>query len=212
MPESSAVYQPTTVGYAYDNGRDPRITSGLRSSFSRLFSRHKFSSRKWLEWLLLSVSFCIFVAGLTELIVHLASDDDSTMNKAQDTEKKTPPVKDATTEVEEHVGSGSSGSLAVGATMMFFGLFLGIAWVWLRFFRRSKSPRGGLSGGGGQYGPVLTELPSQIKLKSSEARETPVTLPLSDQEEETHTLMQEPSSPPTASGGNNVVITSQIPG
>lgn len=84
MPESSAVYQPTTVGYAYDNGRDPRITSGLRSSFSRLFSRHKFSSRKWLEWLLLSVSFCIFVAGLTELIVHLASDDDSTMNKAQD--------------------------------------------------------------------------------------------------------------------------------
>lgn len=48
------------------------------------------------------------------------------------------------------MGSGSSGSLAVGATMMFFGLFLGIAWVWLRFFRRSKSPRGGLSGGGGQ--------------------------------------------------------------
>lgn len=84
MPESSAVYQPTTVGYAYDNGRDPRITSGLRNSFSRLFSRHKFSSRKWLEWLLLSVSFCIFVAGLTELIVNLASDDDSTKNKAQD--------------------------------------------------------------------------------------------------------------------------------
>lgn len=72
-----------------------------------------------------------------------------------------------------------------------------------------------LVGSTSQYGPVLTELPSQMKLKSSssEARETPVTLPLSDQEEETHTLMQEPSSPPTASGGGgNNIVTSQIPG
>ncbi|XP_033212981.1 uncharacterized protein LOC117170354 isoform X1 [Belonocnema kinseyi] len=228
MPESSAVYQPTTVGYAYDNGRDTRGSGGIRSGFSRIISRHKLSSRKWLEWVLLSVSFCVFVAGLAVMIVNLVSADDITTSNSQDSEKKT-PVKDATTEVEEHVG-GSGGSLALGATMMLFGLFLGLAWVWLRFFRRSKSPRGGLTGGGGQmlgglnpstdllvgstsqYGPVLTELPSQMKVvKSSDARETPVTLPLSDQEEETHTLMQEPSSPPTALSASNVT-SNQIPG
>ena len=68
-----------------------------------------------------------------------------------------------------------------------------------------------LVGSTSQYGPVLTELPSQMKLKASDARETPVTLPLSDQEEETHTLMQEPSSPPTASSASNVT-SNQIPG
>lgn len=227
MPESSAVYQPTTVGYAYDNG--PRVPGGIRGSFSRIFSRHKLSSRKWLEWVLISVSFCVFAAGLTVMIVNLISDEDSTRNKSQAGDKKPAPSKDTGTEVEEHVGSSSSSSIAVGATLMLLGLFLGVVWVWLRFFRPSKSPRGGMTGGGGQmlgglnpstdllvgstsqYGPVLTELPSQMKLKSSDARETPVTLPLSDQEEETHTLMEAPSSPPTALSGSNAA-SSQIPG
>ena len=85
MPESSAVYQPTTVGYAYDNGRDlPRGPGGLRNGFSRIISRHKISSRKWLEWVLLSVSFCVFVAGLTVMLVNLVSEDDLNKSNSQD--------------------------------------------------------------------------------------------------------------------------------
>ena len=84
MPESSAVYQPTTVGYAYDNGRDTRGSGGLRTGFTRIISRHKLSSRKWLEWVLLSVSFCVFVAGLAVMIVNLVSADDLTKSNTQD--------------------------------------------------------------------------------------------------------------------------------
>lgn len=84
MPESSAVYQPTTVGYAYDNGRDTRGSGGIRSGFSRIISRHKLSSRKWLEWVLLSVSFCVFVAGLAVMIVNLVSADDITTSNSHD--------------------------------------------------------------------------------------------------------------------------------
>lgn len=60
-----------------------------------------------------------------------------------------------------------------------------------------------LVGSTSQYGPVLTELPSQIKQKQTNDL---TTLPLSDQEEETHTLMQDSSIT------GPCTITNQIPG
>ena len=74
MPESGAVYQPTTVGYAYDT-RDG-VGLGIRSGFSRIMSRHKFSTRQWLEWVLVSVAAAVFVAGLTTMLLNLVSADD----------------------------------------------------------------------------------------------------------------------------------------
>lgn len=84
MPDSGAVYQPTTVGYTYDSGGDGAGGgSGLRSGFWRIISRHKLSSRKWFEWLLLSVAVSFFVAGLTTMLVSLVSDDISQENKVE---------------------------------------------------------------------------------------------------------------------------------
>lgn len=152
--------------------------------------------------------------------------------------------------------------------MILIGLLLGFGWAWLRFFRRGKSPRGGMVGSSGQvsktflihiyfmfgfiyrksskfwlvrsflyliyallwgkmlgglnpstdllvgstsqYGPVLTELPSQLKLKQTNSHDTPA-IPLSDQEEETRTLMQDSTIPSVLSTGPNT-ITNQIPG
>lgn len=83
MPDSGAVYQPTTVGYMYDNRGDSTGGSGrLRHGLWRIMSRHKLSSRKWLEWVLLSVALCFFVAGLTTMLVSLISADDSTQTNA----------------------------------------------------------------------------------------------------------------------------------
>jgi hypothetical protein len=77
MPDSGAVYQPTTVGYTYDSGGDGTGGGGgLRHGFWRVMSRHKLSSRKWLEWVLLSVALCFFVAGLTMMLVNLVSAGD----------------------------------------------------------------------------------------------------------------------------------------
>lgn len=68
MPDSGAVYQPTTVGYSYDTG--VRGFLGVGS-----VSRHKFSVKKWLEWALLSAAVSIFAAGLLVTIIDLASID-----------------------------------------------------------------------------------------------------------------------------------------
>lgn len=76
MPESGAVYQPTTVGYAYDTRDGGGF--GIRSGFSRIMSRHKFSTRSWLEWVLLSVAAAAFVAGLTTMLVNIVSADGET--------------------------------------------------------------------------------------------------------------------------------------
>lgn len=65
--------------------------------------------------------------------------------------------EDATTvatDVEEHVDAAKS-SIALGAGMMLVGLLLGFVWAWLRFFRRSKSPRNGMAGGSGQVGNTV---------------------------------------------------------
>lgn len=72
MPDSGAVYQPTTVGYTYDSGGDGTGGggNGLRHGFWRIMSRHKLSSRKWLEWVLLSVGLCFFVGGLATILVN----------------------------------------------------------------------------------------------------------------------------------------------
>jgi len=83
MPDSGAVYQPTTVGYTYDSGGDGSGggggggAAGLRHGFWRIVSRHKLNSRKWLEWTLLSVALCFFIAGLTTMLVNLVSTEES---------------------------------------------------------------------------------------------------------------------------------------
>ncbi|XP_076622277.1 uncharacterized protein LOC143342367 isoform X2 [Colletes latitarsis] len=209
MPDSGAVYQPTTVGYTYDSGGDGAGGGGgLRSGFWRIISRHKLSSRKWFESVLLSVAVSFFIAGLTTMLVSLVSDDTSQENKIE-IKMNFPPTTSATN-VEEHVEDTAKSSVALGAGMMLVGLLLGFGWVWLRFFHRGKSPRSGMVGSSGQYGPVLTELPSQLKMKQSSSHDTPA-IPLSDQEEETRTLMQDSTIPPSVSIGPNT-IANQIPG
>lgn len=84
MPDSGAVYQPTTVGYTYDTGGNGAGGGGgLRSGFWRIISRHKLSSRRWLEWVLFSVALSFFVAGLTTMLVNLVSDDTTPDNKIE---------------------------------------------------------------------------------------------------------------------------------
>lgn len=61
-----------------------------------------------------------------------------------------------------------------------------------------------LVGSTSQYGPVLTEVPSQLKMKQAHLHVVPV-VPLSDQEEETHTLMQDSASPPSVSVGSSTI-------
>ncbi|XP_017761800.1 PREDICTED: uncharacterized protein LOC108551955 isoform X2 [Eufriesea mexicana] len=207
MPDSGAVYQPTTVGYTYDSGGDGAGGGGsLRSGFWRVISRHKLSSRKWFEWVLLSVALSFFIAGLTTMLVSFVSDDTSQENKIEVNEHPTTSA----TSIEEHVEDAAKSSIALGASMMLVGLLLGFGWAWQHFFHRGKSPRGGMVGSSGQYGPVLTELPSQLKLKQTSSHDTPA-IPLSDQEEETRTLMQDSTIPSVVSTGPNT-IANQIPG
>lgn len=87
MPDSAAVYQPTTVGYMYDTGVDGTeggvglgSGAGIRSGFSRIIFRHKVSTRKWLEWVLLSVAICATVAGLTTLLVNLVASESTPLD------------------------------------------------------------------------------------------------------------------------------------
>ncbi|XP_071878662.1 uncharacterized protein isoform X2 [Bombus fervidus] len=211
MPDSGAVYQPTTVGYTYDSGGDGTVGGGsLRSGFWRVISRHKLSSRKWFEWVLLSVALSFFIAGLTMMLVSFVSDDTSQENKIEIIRKVNENPTTSATSVEEHIEDAAKSSIALGASLMLVGLLLGFGWAWLHFFRRGKSPRGGMVGSSGQYGPVLTELPSQLKLKQTSSHDTPA-IPLSDQEEETRTLMQDSTIPSVVSTGPNT-IANQIPG
>ncbi|XP_034190963.2 uncharacterized protein LOC117609132 isoform X2 [Osmia lignaria lignaria] len=209
MPDSGAVYQPTTVGYTYDSGGDGAGGSGgLRNGFWRIISRHKLSSRRWFEWVLLSVAVSFFVAGLTTMLVSFISDGTSQENKFQI--KMNEPSTTSATNIEEQVEDAAKSSIALGAGMMLIGLLLGFVWAWLRFFHHGKSPRSGMVGSSGQYGPVLTELPSQLKLKQTTPHDVSA-IPLSDQEEETRTLMQDSVIPSAVSSGPNT-IANQIPG
>mgnify|MGYP004592696907 CR=1 FL=1 len=63
-----------------------------------------------------------------------------------------------------------------------------------------------LVGSTSQYGPVLTELPNQLtmKLEQTSPHDTPA-IPLSDQEEETRTLMQDSTIPTVVSIGPNTI-------
>ncbi|XP_014615893.1 PREDICTED: uncharacterized protein LOC106793457 isoform X1 [Polistes canadensis] len=226
MPDSGAVYQPTTVGYTYDSGGDGTGSAGgIRSGFWRIASRHKINSRKWLEWTLLSVGLSFFVVGLTTMLVSLVSTDN--INQRTTEVKQDSSSIGATVEVEENVEGASKGSVALGAGMIFVGILLNVIWAWLRFFQRNKSPRSGITGGSGQmlgglnpstdllvgstsqYGPVLTELPSQLKLKEANIHETLVA-PLSDQEEETLTLMLDSNTSTTLVADPNSAAN-QIP-
>ncbi|XP_011642345.1 uncharacterized protein LOC105430464 isoform X2 [Pogonomyrmex barbatus] len=207
MPDSGAVYQPTTVGYMYDSGGDGSGGgdggAGLRHGFWRVMSRHKLSSRKWLEWTLLSVALCFFVAGLTTMMVSLVSVDYSPRTSDETVpEVKSEESSTSVPDVQQHVENAGKGSVALGAGVMLVGVLLGFVWVWLSFFYHSKSPRNGMTGSSGQYGPVLTEVPSQLKIKQVNSHDTPA-IPLSDQEEEMHTLMQDLATPPSVSVGSN---------
>lgn len=214
MPDSGAVYQPTTVGYTYDSGGDGSGggggggAAGLRHGFWRVVARHKLSSRKWLEWTLLSVALCFFVAGLTTMLVSLVSAEDSSDDAVP--QVKSEGHSTMAPDVQQHVENTGKSSVALGAGMMLVGVLLGFVWTWLSFFHHSKSPRNGMTSSSGQYGPVLTEVPSQLKIKQANAHDMPA-IPLSDQEEEMHTLMQDSASPPSVSVGSNT-IANQIPG
>ncbi|KAL7293896.1 hypothetical protein TKK_0012627 [Trichogramma kaykai] len=217
MPESGAVYQPTTVGYSYDT-RDGGL--GIRRSFSRIMARHKFSTRSWLEWVLFTVALAAFTAGLTMMLVNVFHSGEEVPQKVDD---ETP--KDSETAVKERHENEGRASIAAGASMMVLGIGLGILWGYMRFFRDGKLPRGGMTGNSGQmlgglnpstdllvgstsqYGPVLTELPSQMK--ASKIDEVSTALPMSDQEEETHTLMDDVQLQPA---GGPSTIAGQIPG
>lgn len=68
-----------------------------------------------------------------------------------------------------------------------------------------------LVGSTSQYGPVLTEVPSQMKTTTKQSNNDTHVIPMSDQEEETHTLMQDPGSLTVPStNGNKSTPTSQI--
>lgn len=54
------------------------------------------------------------------------------------------------TDVQQHAEDTGKGSVALGAGMMLVGALLGCVWAWLTFFRRSKSPRNGMTGSSGQ--------------------------------------------------------------
>lgn len=54
------------------------------------------------------------------------------------------------TNVQQQMEDAGNGSVALGAGMMLVGVLLGLIWVWLTFFRRSKSPRNGMTGSSGQ--------------------------------------------------------------
>lgn len=54
------------------------------------------------------------------------------------------------TNVQQQIEDAGKGSVALGAGMMLVGVLLGLIWAWLTFFRRSKSPRNGMTGSSGQ--------------------------------------------------------------
>ncbi|XP_012284168.1 uncharacterized protein LOC105701733 isoform X2 [Orussus abietinus] len=212
MPDSEAVYQPTTVGYSYDTSGDgTRERSRLGAGFLNIMSRHKISASKWCEWVLLSVTLAALLTGFVTMMIFLTSSGEARPANAtlvNDGGQGSDSEKPGTIEMEGR--STGVGSMTVAKTMFLVAVLTGAGWAWLRFFRRRKSQRGGMSGGGGQYGPVLTELPSQPKQKQpDDANETPAA-PLSDQEEETRTLMQDNTMPALAPGAPKT--TDQIPG
>lgn len=96
------------------------------------------------------------------------------------------------------------------ASCSFLLLFITLcnALLWVKMLGGLNPSTDLLVGSPSQYGPVLTELPSQLKLKQVSAHETPA-ITLSDQEEETHTLME--ASVPTSASGMNAT-SNQIQG
>ncbi|KAF3421784.1 hypothetical protein E2986_11889 [Frieseomelitta varia] len=144
----------------------------------------------------------------SKIIVHIKVDEDPTMSQSD----------------EEHTKYTTKHSMPPGIFLILTGLVLGLIWAWLHFFHRAKSTRGGmvlssgqmlgglnpstdfLVGSTSQYGPVLTELPNQLtmKLEQTSPHDTPA-IPLSDQEEETRTLMQDSTIPTVVSIGPNTI-------
>lgn len=89
-------------------------------------------------------------------------------------------------------------------------LYLMYALLWGKMLGGLNPSTDLLVGSTSQYGPVLTEVPSQLKIKQTNPHDMPA-IPLSDQEEETHTLMQDSANVPSVRVGSNT-IANQIPG
>lgn len=83
-------------------------------------------------------------------------------------------------------------------------LYLMYALLWGKMLGGLNPSTDLLVGSTSQYGPVLTEVPSQLKMKQPSSHDAPA-VPLSDQEEETHTLMQEPTVPSAVSVGSGSI-------
>lgn len=145
MPESGAVYQPTTVGYAYDT----RDESSCRTFFTRVMSRHQISVKKWGDWVILLVAVLSLVTGLTTMLLNLKSADE--LDKAQmHTDQASTQSPDSRREGPKHTDHEERTSLAIGAALVLLGLVLGFIWGWMRFFRHNKATRGGLPCNSGQ--------------------------------------------------------------
>lgn len=55
-------------------------------------------------------------------------------------------------DITQHSEDAEGAEMALGAGMMIVGVLFGLAWAWLCFFRRNKSPRNGMTGSSGQVG------------------------------------------------------------
>ncbi|KYN04422.1 PREDICTED: uncharacterized protein LOC108772559 isoform X1 [Cyphomyrmex costatus] len=233
MPDSEAVYQPTTVGFTYDSGGDDAAVRAaaaaavaeLRYDFWRMVIRHKRDSWKMFKIGIILCSLIFFVIGLAYTIINLInliSLEEDTLKSSDDALAIMPEEHSTMTPDVQQQKVITRNNLALGAGIMATGVLLTFTWVCATFIYR-KLPMNAMSTGqmlGGlnpstdllvgstsQYGPVLTEAPSQLKTKQANQP----AVPLSDQEEEMHTLMQDSANPPSISVGSNT-ITNKIPG
>ncbi|XP_046747613.1 uncharacterized protein LOC124412010 [Diprion similis] len=235
MPDNGAVYQPTTVGYSYDTGVDgflgvgsvTRHKLGLRKWLEWVsLSTAVPLTAAGLIFIIVALASGDSINAQTEPQQYLPTKpiEVQQIPVAADTNstKECPPSVNR----NRYSGDDSNGrTIAIGATLLAFGFLLGLIWVWLRFYKKRESPRNEPSGGGGQmlgglnpstdllvgspsqYGPVLTEVPSHPKTKQITNHQNAASA-LSDQEEETRTLMQEP---PTFSPNSNNTSENQHP-
>ncbi|XP_018393616.1 PREDICTED: uncharacterized protein LOC108772559 isoform X2 [Cyphomyrmex costatus] len=215
MPDSEAVYQPTTVGFTYDSGGDDAAVRAaaaaavaeLRYDFWRMVIRHKRDSWKMFKIGIILCSLIFFVIGLAYTIINLInliSLEEDTLKSSDDALAIMPEEHSTMTPDVQQQKVITRNNLALGAGIMATGVLLTFTWVCATFIYR-KLPMNAMSTG--QYGPVLTEAPSQLKTKQANQP----AVPLSDQEEEMHTLMQDSANPPSISVGSNT-ITNKIPG
>ncbi|XP_015510193.1 uncharacterized protein LOC107217261 isoform X1 [Neodiprion lecontei] len=221
MPDNGAVYQPTTVGYSYDTGVDGFL--GVGSVTRHKLGLRKWLEWVSLSTAvpLISAGLIFLIVALVSSESTGPQIEAKQIQITKPIEVQPMPVASDTNSTKKcsrpinrnrYSGDDSNGrTMTIGATLLAFGFLLGLVWGWLRFYKKRESPRNEPSGGGGQmlgglnpstdllvgspsqYGPVLTEVPSHPKIKQITNHQNTASA-LSDQEEETRTLMQEPPS------------------